>query len=92
MVRVFGGGDKGEPLDMAQYKKDVIANQGTLCPVTLEPVDPDEGQVIFNLSKEWFISTLGLKLLRDMFGDVYINSKIVHGAKKKGKTLTLDIG
>lgn len=80
-IRVFGSDNK--PFNMQEYKKEILANQKGLCAVTQDLGDINQGDVMMHNGKEWFVSHIGMKTLRDYFGTVYIDSKIVHGAKQK---------
>lgn len=75
MVKVFDG--DGQTISMPDYKEEVLLGQSMCCPVTLEITDIYHGEVLINHGTEWFISQSGLAILRHMFGDRYINEKIV---------------
>jgi hypothetical protein len=64
-------------IDMTEYKKSCIEIQQGLCPVTMHECEPSDGEILYLNGLDYFISRTGLKLLRDRFGDRFIDERLI---------------
>ena len=79
MVKIIPAFADGNVVDMTALKKDLHESQNGLCPVTLEPFDISDGEIIYSRAgnRDVFVSKIGLHHLRHIYGDSYINDLIV---------------
>lgn len=75
---VTNNGNRKKGIDMTDYKKELIEMQNGLCPITMQECEPADGDVIYIKGIDYFVSRLGLKFLRDRFGDKFIDERIIH--------------
>lgn len=73
---------KFTPVDLSDYKDKLITQQGYICPVTQEYVEPPGVEILFVNGQDYAISLSGVDKLRKKYGQVYINDKIVHAIEK----------
>jgi len=67
------------PEEEIEYRKTLIKESHSyFCPVMLDVVlDPNEGEIIYNEGRDHFISTEGINKLKELYGDEYIQEKII---------------
>lgn len=64
--------------EVDEFKQYVIEdNAQVYCPVTLEPIDYREGEVILCKDFHYFVSDEGIKILKKMFGNNFIQQRII---------------
>jgi hypothetical protein len=80
MSRTYGPPKKIEMFDLYKFKKDVLEEQNGLCAFSQEMASVGDGEVIYSRfsNRDIFVSNLGLRFLREIYGDDYINKLIVN--------------
>lgn len=78
MTKVFGP-HKIEAFDLNKFKKAILEDQNGLCAYTQDMVSASDGEVIWSRfsNRDCFVSNIGLRLLREVYGEHYINKLIV---------------
>jgi hypothetical protein len=79
MTKVFGPHNKIEAFDLFKFKKAILEDQEGLCAYTQDLASASDGEVIYSRfsNRDVFVSNIGLRLLRQVYGESYINKLIV---------------
>lgn len=64
-------------MNMNDYKKQLIEEQGGMCPITLHDADFEDGEVLYVKGMDYYVSGIGMKVLKDRFGTKFIDDRIV---------------
>jgi hypothetical protein len=70
--------NKRKPMDMVDYKKQVLECQAGYCPITFEECESIDGEIICCNRVDYFVSRSGIRFLRDALGEDFINKRIVY--------------
>jgi hypothetical protein len=68
---------RNKEMDMTAYKMQTLEAQLGLCPITMHECEPSDGDILYLNGIDYFVSNVGLKLLRERFGNEFIDSRVV---------------
>lgn len=65
-------------VDETEYRKRLIEEQMGICPVTFMETNSSDGEILFVNGMDYFLSKDGIHLVRQMFGEKFIDERIVN--------------